>query len=196
FLASDSCRFILVYFSQMDGAVGQPNAGDSLSFAPTAASIDSSQSPDFTDSRACGERLDLRNIAQNLEVHSTIVAKRCNPVNADANCGAGTRVRRPPQSCSGIFASCTTLAKRTMSASKRAANSSGVLPTPSLPPVLSRSSTSGALSAFAVSRWMMFTTSRGVPAGTNNPCQLVDSKPGIVSATVGTPGRARGRRAP
>jgi hypothetical protein len=62
----------------MDGAVSQPNMSDSLAFAPTTASIHSSQSTDFTDSRSCGERLDVPNLAQNLEVHEAIVAKAFN----------------------------------------------------------------------------------------------------------------------
>ena len=44
---------------------------------------------------------------------------------------------------------------------------------------------------------MVATTSRGVFAGTNQPCQLVDSKPGSpLSATVGTSGSAAERLAP
>ena len=54
----------------------------------------------------------------------------------------------------------------------------GVLPTASLPPVLSRSIRSGALSASAVSRWIVSTISRGVFAGTNRPCQLEELEAG------------------
>src|SRR5262249_27229242 len=64
-----------------------------------------------------------------------------------------------------------------------------VLPTASLPVMRRRSSTSGAASAALAPCWMAPTTSRGVLAGTNQPCQLPDSKPtSPLSATVGTSG--------
>jgi hypothetical protein len=61
---------------------------DSLAFAPATASIGSSQSSDFTDGGPCGERLDLRNVAQNLEVHRPIVSKLCDIVNVAAAAAA------------------------------------------------------------------------------------------------------------
>jgi len=60
-----------------------------------------------------------------------------------------------------------------------------------------RSSTSGADSAALARCWMVPTISRGVLAGTNQPCQLDDSNPtSPLSATVGTSGSAAERLAP
>src|SRR5438445_4713045 len=60
-----------------------------------------------------------------------------------------------------------------------------------------RSSTSGADSAALAPCWIASTMSRGVLAGTNQPCQLDDSKPASpLSATVGTSGSAAERLAP
>src|SRR5438132_12099160 len=58
-------------------------------------------------------------------------------------------------------------------------------------------STSGADSATLAPCWMALTMWRGVLAGTNQPCQLDDSKPASpLSATVGTSGSAAERFAP
>src|SRR5438876_9552185 len=81
FLTSDSSRFIPVYFSEMDGAIRQPDTRDALAFAPATTSIHSLQSGDFVYSGSYGERLDIRNVAQNLEMHERIVARPCDIVN-------------------------------------------------------------------------------------------------------------------
>ena len=46
------------------------------------------------------------------------------------------------------------------------------------------------------SSWILFTISRGVPAGARKPYQAVMSKPGRVSATAGTFGSAFARLGP
>jgi hypothetical protein len=69
FLTTDPMRFIPVQFSEVNGAISEPNTGDSFAFAPATPSIDSSQSGNFTDSGRCGERLDLKNSADNFEMH-------------------------------------------------------------------------------------------------------------------------------
>jgi hypothetical protein len=81
FLAPDPGGFIPMYFSQMDRAIRQPNASGSLPFAPATAPIDLSQSSDFADSRCGSERLDFRNLAQNLESHRRIVSRARAAVN-------------------------------------------------------------------------------------------------------------------
>src|SRR5262249_35280535 len=54
-----------------------------------------------------------------------------------------------------------------------------------------RTSTSGAAKAALACCWTTLTMSGGVWAGTNQPCQLEDSKPASpLSATVGTSGSA------
>src|SRR5208282_1160200 len=59
---------------EMDGAIGQPNASDPLTFAPTTAAVDPSQPRALADCRACGESLGVGNLAQNLELHPLIVS--------------------------------------------------------------------------------------------------------------------------
>ncbi len=58
-----------MYFSPMDNAIQQPDARNSLAFAPSSASVNSSQPGYFADSGPCGECLNVRNVAQNFEVH-------------------------------------------------------------------------------------------------------------------------------
>ena len=56
----------------MQGAIGQPNARDSLAFTPPAASVDFSQPGDLTDTGLGGEGLNIRNFAQDFEFHRRI----------------------------------------------------------------------------------------------------------------------------
>jgi hypothetical protein len=72
FFAPDSGGLIPVYFSDLDRAIGQSDAGYAFSFTPSAAPIDASQPGDLADSRPGGESLDLRNFAQKLEVLRSI----------------------------------------------------------------------------------------------------------------------------
>jgi hypothetical protein len=58
-----------MYFSYMQGAIGKSDAGDAFSFAPAAPSVFSPKPSDFAKSRSCGEGLDLRNLAHDLERH-------------------------------------------------------------------------------------------------------------------------------
>src|ERR1700681_3479498 len=80
----------------MNGTVSKLNTSDSLTFAPATTSVHSPQSADFTDSRSCGERLDVPNLAQNLEVHEAIVTKPFNTVNG-AEIGRSLPSARTPR---------------------------------------------------------------------------------------------------
>ena len=60
---------------------------------------------------------------------------------------------------------------------------------------MSLSATSGSANTRCVSALTRITTLRGVPAGANTANQVVASKPGTVSATVGTSGAAGERLA-
>jgi len=51
----------------MDSAIGKLNLGGSFPFAPSTPPIDLSQSGDFADSATSGERLNIRNVSQDLE---------------------------------------------------------------------------------------------------------------------------------
>jgi hypothetical protein len=67
----------------MDRAIRQPYAGDSLAFAPPAASIDFAQPGDFANSRPYGEGLNAGNFTQNREAHRLIVSSSRDSVNAE-----------------------------------------------------------------------------------------------------------------
>jgi hypothetical protein len=92
FLTPDPGGFAPVYFSQMDRAIGQSNTSGSLAFAPATTPIDSSQPGNLADSRPCSERLDVRNLAQNLESHQQIVS-RCEIGHAISSVIAPARTR-------------------------------------------------------------------------------------------------------
>src|SRR5208282_6423454 len=74
---------------EMDGAIGQPNASDPLTFAPTTAAVDPSQPRALADCRACGESLGVGNLAQNLELHPLIVS--CHIASSTARTFNSTR---------------------------------------------------------------------------------------------------------
>jgi hypothetical protein len=70
-----------VYFCHVDRAIGQSNASVSLAFAPPRTSIDSPQPSDFANTRSGGKRLNLKNLANELEMHGQIVAMPIKIVN-------------------------------------------------------------------------------------------------------------------
>src|SRR5262245_25167262 len=90
--------------------------------------------------------------------------------------GRGAAQDERAQSSAGLRSSLTILANFARSALNRSSNSLGVLPTASLPVMRRRSSTSGADNAVLAACCRVATISRGVLAGTNQPCQLDDSK--------------------
>src|ERR1700682_4198706 len=59
---------------------------DPLAFASSPASIGFPQSNELADTGPYGERLDRRNLAQNLEVHQRIVSKPGSTVKRGASC--------------------------------------------------------------------------------------------------------------
>src|SRR5487761_1432483 len=82
----------------MNRAIGQPYPSYSLTFAPTATAVDPSQPGDFANPGARGERLNLRNFAQNLERHLRFVAKQSDTVNRSLSArpiGGNALIRRP-----------------------------------------------------------------------------------------------------
>jgi hypothetical protein len=66
----------------MDSAIRQPHTGGPPPFTPTAAPIDSLQPRYFANSGPCGERLNVGNLAQNLEAHWLIVSPSRDTVNS------------------------------------------------------------------------------------------------------------------
>jgi len=89
--------------------------------------------------------------------------------------------------------SLTTLAHFTISVAWYLASSSGVERTASSPNVFIRSATSGNLKTRSTSAFNLSMTGLGVLAGANMANQVMASKPGNVSATVGTSGAAAER---
>lgn len=67
--ASNTMSFVPVYLRLPDGAIRKPDTGNTLSFPPAAASIELAQSPDFSNRRAGGKRLDLGDFSDDLEIH-------------------------------------------------------------------------------------------------------------------------------
>src|SRR6185436_11129220 len=63
-----------MYFSQMDRAIGKSDSSDALSFSPPAAAVDFSEAGDFTNAGSRRKGLDVRNGAQDLELHRAIVS--------------------------------------------------------------------------------------------------------------------------
>ena len=91
----------------------------------------------------------------------------------------------------------TTSAHLVRSPSMNFANSSGVIGDATAPISTASPSRRAARGCASISAAILSTIGFGVPAGANTPCQEVASKPGMVSATVGTSGAigaALGRR--
>jgi hypothetical protein len=77
FLTPYSGGFIPVHFGKMNGAIHQPDTRYPLAFTPTAASIYSPQTSDFTDSGPCSKRLNVCKLAENFKSHQRIVSRLC-----------------------------------------------------------------------------------------------------------------------
>lgn len=69
FLPPDTVGLVPMKFGDPHTAIGQPNASDSLNLAPSPLTIDPAKSSKFADSAPTRNRLGIRNLAQNLEVH-------------------------------------------------------------------------------------------------------------------------------
>jgi len=57
----------------MDGAIGEANPGNAPPLAPTSSAIGLPKPGDLTDSRPDRERFNLRDRAEQLEMHEAIV---------------------------------------------------------------------------------------------------------------------------
>jgi hypothetical protein len=82
FLAADSGRFVSVYFSQMQRAIGQSDARDAFALSPASASVDSAEPGYLANARPYREGFDVRDFTNNFKVHfesfSAEIAK-CSP---------------------------------------------------------------------------------------------------------------------
>src|SRR3990172_6715788 len=78
---SDSGSLIPVNLCQMNRSVAEPDAGDTLSFPPSAPAKTFPKPRNLAESRSFRERLRMGNLAQYLEVHAPIVSKFGRPVN-------------------------------------------------------------------------------------------------------------------
>jgi hypothetical protein len=64
-----------MYLSHVNGAIPQPDTCNAFAFAPAATPVELSQPGDFTNCRARRERLDFRNLADDLEMHPAMVPR-------------------------------------------------------------------------------------------------------------------------
>lgn len=62
-----------MYLGQNDVAILKSDSRDAFLFAPTASAVPLTQAGEFTDAGAAGNSLDSRDIADDFEVHATIV---------------------------------------------------------------------------------------------------------------------------
>ncbi len=61
----------------MDGTIRKANFGNALPLAPTSSAIEFPEPGKLTDSRPNRERFNLRDRAEQLEMHKAIVPKSC-----------------------------------------------------------------------------------------------------------------------
>ena len=85
FLLANSGRFIPVNLGHVDRPIGQSNASNALSLPPSPLSVELSQPCDLANRGTYGECLDLRDVAQNLEVHRLILSGSPMSVNGAVN---------------------------------------------------------------------------------------------------------------
>jgi hypothetical protein len=72
--------FVPVDFRQPDPAIGQADSSLALHFAPIALSIQTPQPGQRTNAPACGDRLDSRDFADNVEIgHARMLPPRGRP---------------------------------------------------------------------------------------------------------------------
>ena len=64
-----------------DYSVGKPHPGNVLSFVPPTTAVALARPGDFPDARTCSNGLDRRDVADDFEVRSTIVANAQGQVN-------------------------------------------------------------------------------------------------------------------
>lgn len=69
---ANACCLIPVYLSDAQCAVAQPNRGDALSLPPPAATVELAQAHDFAVRTPYGKGLDIRDEANNLEMHGRV----------------------------------------------------------------------------------------------------------------------------
>jgi hypothetical protein len=77
FLPANSCCFIPVNFSTMDGAIGEADLRDPFPLAPTPSAIEFSKPGDLVNSRPNRKCFNLRDRAEQLKIHEAIVPKLC-----------------------------------------------------------------------------------------------------------------------
>ena len=77
FLPTYSRGLIPVNFREMDGAIGKADFSDALPLAPTSSAIKLPKPGDLTDLRPNREGFNLRDWAEQLEMHEAIVPKSC-----------------------------------------------------------------------------------------------------------------------
>jgi hypothetical protein len=71
FLLADSGRFVPMNLGKADSSILQSYSGYSFTFSPASTTIQLPEPGDFPDAGANGEGLDLRDLADDREVHAS-----------------------------------------------------------------------------------------------------------------------------
>jgi hypothetical protein len=74
FTFANAGGLVPVYLREHNLAVSQPHPSDAFALAPSTAAIVPAQARKFSDAGAGSDRLDCRELANDFEVHGTIVA--------------------------------------------------------------------------------------------------------------------------
>jgi len=77
FLPANSCCFIPVNFSAMDGAIGESDLRDTFPLAPTPSAKEFLKPGNLADSRPNRKCFNLRDRAEQLKIHEVMVPKLC-----------------------------------------------------------------------------------------------------------------------
>lgn len=83
--ASNAMSFVPVYLRKPRGAIRQSDTGDTLSFPPTATTIELAQSPNFSDRGADSKCLDVGDFSDDLKVHGPMLSNHRDVVKLPSN---------------------------------------------------------------------------------------------------------------
>ncbi len=67
FFAPEPGRFVPMYLSQTQRAIGQSDASNTFAFTPASTAVNPTQPSDLADARSCREGFDLRNFADDFK---------------------------------------------------------------------------------------------------------------------------------
>ena len=83
--ASNAMSFVPVYLRKPRGAIRQSDSGYTLSFPPTATTVELAQSPNFSDGGANSKRFDMGDFSDDLKVHRPMLSNHRDVVKLPSN---------------------------------------------------------------------------------------------------------------